>query len=81
MREYSFCYVDVSGHILLEQAYNYDMSEHGGQHIFKSENDISGKEQYDGYISGKESVAQLWVDYFQNGGQLIGPCNYIDKVK
>ncbi|MDD6333410.1 MAG: ABC transporter substrate-binding protein [Clostridia bacterium] len=80
-KEYSFCYVDVSGHILLEQAYNYDMSEHGGQHMFKSENDISGEEQYDGYISSKERVAKLWVDYFQNGGQLIEPCNYIEKVK
>lgn len=47
-KTYSFCYVDVSGHTLLERAYNYDMSEHGGVHMYKQDTDIKkGKNMTD----------------------------------
>ncbi|MDO5338498.1 MAG: extracellular solute-binding protein [Eubacteriales bacterium] len=76
---YSFCYADVSGHTLLERAYNYDMSEHGGVHMYKQETDIAEGEQYDGYIVRTGSVQKLWTQYFSEGGKLAGPEEYIEK--
>lgn len=76
---YSFCYVDVSGHTLLERAYNYDMSEHGGVHMYKQEADIKDGEKYDGYIAHTINVAEQWVKYFAEGGRLAEPESYIEK--
>lgn len=76
---YSFCYVDVSGHTLLERAYNYDMSKHGGVHMYKAEADIREGEKYDGYIAHTTNVAQQWIQYFADGGRLAAPEAYIQK--
>ena len=76
---YSFCYVDVSGHTLLECAYNYDMSEHDGVHMYKAEADIKEGEKYDGYIAHTTNVAQQWIQYFADGGRLAAPEAYIQK--
>lgn len=76
---YSFCYVDVSGHTLLECAYNYDMSEHDGVHMYKTEADIREGEKYDGYIAHTTNVAQQWIQYFADGGRLAAPEAYIQK--
>ena len=76
---YSFCYVDVSGHTLLECAYNYDMSEHDGVHMYKAEADIREGEKYDGYIAHTTNVAQQWIQYFADGGRLAAPEAYIQK--
>ncbi len=76
---YSFCYADVFGHTLLERAYNYDVSEHGGVHMYKREADIAEGEQYDGYIVRTGSVQNLWTQYFSEGGKLAGPEEYIEK--
>ena len=76
---YSFCYVDVSGHTLLERAYNYDVSEHGGVHMYKSEADIIEGEKYDGYIAHTINVSEQWVQYFTDGGKLAAPEVYIQK--
>ena len=67
---YSFCYVDVSGHTLLECAYNYDMSEHDGVHMYKAEADIK---------EGETNVAKQWIQYFADGGRLAAPEVYIQK--
>lgn len=76
---YSFCYVDVSGHTLLERAYNYDISEHGGVHMYKQEADIKKGEKYDGYIAHTESVSAQWTKYFADGGKMQEPQAYIEK--
>lgn len=76
---YSFCYVDVSGHTLLERAYNYDMSKHGGVHMYKAEADIREGEKYDGYIAHTTNVEQQWIKYFSDGGRLAAPEAYIQK--
>ncbi len=76
---YSFCYVDVSGHTLLERAYNYDVSEHGGVHMYKAEADIIEGEKYDGYVAHTINVAEQWIQYFADGGKLAAPEVYIQK--
>ena len=76
---YSFCYVDVSGHTLLERAYNYDVSEHGGVHMYKPEAEIKEGEKYDGYIARTINVSEQWIQYFADGGKLAAPEVYIQK--
>lgn len=78
-KTYSFCYVDVSGHTLLERAYNYDMSEHGGVHMYKQDTDIKEGEKYDGYIVHTTGVSEQWLKYFTDGGKLPKPQAYIEK--
>ena len=78
-KTYSFCYVDVSGHTLLERAYNYDMSEHGGVHMYKQDTDIKEGEKYDGYIVHTTGVSEQWLKYFIDGGKLPKPQAYIEK--
>ncbi len=78
-KTYSFCYVDVSGHTLLERAYNYDMSEHGGVHMYKQDTDIKEGEKYDGYIVHTTGVSEQWLKYFIDGGKLPKPQVYIEK--
>lgn len=78
-KTYSFCYVDVSGHTLLERAYNYDMSEHGGVHMYKQDTDIKEGEKYDGYIVHTTVVSEQWLKYFTDGGKLPKPQAYIEK--
>ena len=78
-KTYSFCYVDVSGHTLLERAYNYDMSEHGGVHMYKQYTDIKEGEKYDGYIVHTTGVSEQWLKYFTDGGKLPKPQAYIEK--
>ena len=81
---YSFCYVDVSGHTLLERAlvkrgYKPDMLPPGGVHMYKAEADIREGEKYDGYIAHTTNVAQQWIQYFADGGRLAAPEAYIQK--
>ena len=76
---YSFCYVDVYGHTLLETAYNYDVSEHSGIHMYKKEMDINEGEEYDGYVAHERKVSEQWVQYFIDGNKLIPPQEYIIK--
>lgn len=78
-KTYSFCYVDVSGHTLLERAYNYDMSEHGGVHMYKQDTDIKEGGKYDGYIVHTTGVSEQWLKYFIDGGKLPKPQAYIEK--
>ncbi len=78
-KTYSFCYVDVSGHTLLERAYNYDMSEHGGVHMYKQDTDIKEGGKYDGYIVHTTGVSEQWLKYFTDGGKLPKPQAYIEK--
>ncbi len=78
-KTYSFCYVDVSGHTLLERAYNYGISEHGGVHMYKQEADIKEGEKYDGYIARTTGVSEQWTKYFTDGGKLSAPQAYIEK--
>ena len=79
-KTYSFCYVDVSGHTLLERAYNYDMSEHGGVHMYKQDTDIKEGKKYDGYIIVHTTgVSEQWLKYFIDGGKLPKPQAYIEK--
>lgn len=78
-KTYSFCYVDVSGHTLLERAYNYDMSEHGGVHMYKQDTDIKEGKKYDGYIVHTTGVSEQWLKYFTDGGKLPKPQAYIEK--
>lgn len=78
-KTYSFCYVDVSGHTLLERAYNYGISEHGGVHMYKQEADIKEGGKYDGYIAHTTGVSEQWLKYFTDGGKLPKPQAYIEK--